>query len=79
VYYVVHSLSDLSRAATHLITHVHPLSKGKCIKSLEEMKSMVVEEVLHMPNAISSAISLAVSKTLLSRHLFNMGKFLWSF
>ncbi len=32
---------------------------------------MVAEEVMRMPNATSFVISLAISKTLLSRHLFN--------
>jgi hypothetical protein len=71
MYYVVHSLSNLSIVAIHFETHVHLVSEGKYRESLEEMKSMVAEEVLCMPNATSSTISLAMSKTLLSCHLFN--------
>jgi hypothetical protein len=70
MYYVVHSLSNLSRVAIHLEAHAHFVSKGKCKKSLEEMMSMVVEEVLRMPNATSFAISLATSKAFLSCHFF---------
>lgn len=71
MYYVVHSWSDLSRATIHLGMHVHPISKGKCKKSFEEVKSMVAKEVLHMPNVTSSAIALVASKTFLFCHLFN--------
>jgi hypothetical protein len=35
------------------------------------MKSMVIEEVLRMPNVTSSTISFAASIMFLSRHLFN--------
>jgi hypothetical protein len=44
---------------------VHFVSEGKCKESFKEMKSMVVEEVVRMPNATSFAISLAVSKMFL--------------
>lgn len=71
IYYVVHSLSDLLRVAIHLRTHEHIIFEEKCRKSLKEMKSMVIEEVLCMPNATSSTISLVVSTMFLSRHLFN--------
>ncbi len=71
MYYVVHSLFDLSRTSIHLKTHAHLIYERKCTKSLEKMKSMVAEEVLHMPNVTSSVISLAMSKTFLSHHLFN--------
>jgi hypothetical protein len=70
MYYVVHLLSNLSRVAIHLETHAHFVSEGKCKNSLEEMKNMVVEEVLCMPNATSFAISLAMNKAFLSCHLF---------
>jgi hypothetical protein len=51
---------------------MHILSpKENCKESLEEMKNMVIEEVLRTPNATSSTISLVASKTLLSHHLFN--------
>jgi len=69
--YVVHSLFDLSRATINLKTHAHPIYERKCTESLEKMKSMVAEEVLHMPNVTSFVISLATSKTFLSHHLFN--------
>ncbi len=71
IYYVVHSLSDLSRVAIHLRTHEHLISEGKCRKTFKEMKSMVIEEVLRMPNVTSSTISFAASIMFLSRHLFN--------
>jgi hypothetical protein len=68
---VVHLLFDLSKVAIHLGTHEHHVFEGKCKESFEEMKNMVAEEVLHMPNATSFAISLIVSKMFLSCHLFN--------
>ncbi len=51
--------------------HVHPISKGKCRESFEEVKNMVVEEILHTPNVTSSAIVLVASKMFLFCHLFN--------
>ncbi len=70
---MVYSLSDLSRVGTHLGTHdQHHVSEGKCKKSFEEMKNMVAKEVLRMPNVTSSTIFLAVSKTFLFHHLFNL-------
>ncbi len=71
IYYVVHSSSDLSKVAIHLKTHEHLISEGKCIKAFKEMKSMVIEFFLHMPNVASSTISLAASTMFLFRHLFN--------
>jgi hypothetical protein len=71
MYYVVHSLSDLSRATIHLGTHAHHVFEGKCNEYFKEMKIMVTKEVLCTPNSISFVISLAVSKTFLSHHLFN--------
>jgi hypothetical protein len=51
--------------------HEHFIFEGKCKKSLKEMKNMVIEKVLCMPNATSSTISLAVSTTFLSCHFFD--------
>jgi hypothetical protein len=80
MYYVVHSLFDLSRATIHLGMHVHPIFERKCKESVEKMKSMVAKEVLHTPNVTSFAISLVASKTFLSHYSsMRMGKFLWSF
>jgi hypothetical protein len=71
MYYVVHSLSDLSRITIHLGMHVHPIYKGKYRESFKEVKSMVAKEVLCAPNVTSSTIALVASKTLLFHHLFN--------
>lgn len=71
MYYVVHSLSNLLRATIHLGMHAHPVSKRKYRESFEEVKSMVAEEVLCMPNVTSSAIALVASKMFLFHHLFN--------
>ncbi len=80
MYYVVHLLFVLSRATIHLGTHVHHASKGKCKESLEDMKNMVVEEVLHMPNATSSTIALVASKVFLfCRASSTRMGILWSF
>jgi hypothetical protein len=56
MYYVVHKFSNLLRVATHLGTHAHPVTNGKCIKSFQEMKNMVANEVCHMPTTIILAI-----------------------
>jgi hypothetical protein len=50
---------------------VHLISEGKRRESFEEMKNMVVEEVLCTPNATSSTISLVMIKTFLFCHIFN--------
>ncbi len=71
MYYVVHSLFDLSKVAIHLNTYAHPIFEGKCRKAFEEMKKMVIEEVLRMPTTTSLAIALVVIRTFLSHHLFN--------
>ncbi len=71
MYYVVHSLSDLLRAAIHLGTHAHHVSEGKCNEYFKEMKIMVAKEVLCTPNSTSFVISLVVNKMFLFHRLFN--------
>jgi len=68
---VVHFLFNISKIAIHLGTHVHFVSDGKCMEPLKEVKNMVAKEVLCMPNATSSTMTLVVSKTFLFCHLFN--------
>lgn len=65
MYYMVHSLANLSRAIIHFRTHAHPIPKGNYKMSFKEMKNMVTKEVLHMPNVTSFTITLVASKTLL--------------
>jgi len=80
MYYVVHSLSDLLKAAIHLGTHAHHVYEGKCNEYFEEMKIMVAKEVLCTPNSTSFVISLVVNKMFLFIiFLMRMGKFMWSF
>ncbi len=81
MYYVVHSLFDLSKVAIHLSTYAHPIFEVKCRKAFEEMKKMVIEEVLRMPTTTSLAIALVVIRTFLSHHLFNEDGegLLWNF
>jgi hypothetical protein len=71
MYYVVHFLFNLSRTTIHLGTHVHLVFDGKCMEAFKEMENMVAKEVLCMPNAMSSIMTLVVSKTFLFCHLFN--------
>jgi hypothetical protein len=71
MYYVVHLLSNLSKVAIHLELHAHPISEGNYGESFKEMKCMVTEEVLLMPNITSFLISLAINKTFLSHNFFN--------
>jgi hypothetical protein len=59
------------KATIHFDTNAHLVFEGEYRKSLEDIKNMIVEEVLCMPNATPFAISLVVSKTFLSCHLFN--------
>lgn len=60
-------------------TNAHLVFEGECRESLEEIKNMVVKEVLHMPNATSFAISLVASKTYLVTISMTMGTVLLSF
>jgi hypothetical protein len=53
MYYLVHKFPNLSRVMIHLGTHSHPVAKGKCRKSFQEMKNMVVDEVYYTPIAIT--------------------------
>jgi hypothetical protein len=41
MYYVIHKLQSLSRAAIHLGTHEHHVVKGMCRESLEKIKVLV--------------------------------------
>jgi hypothetical protein len=71
MYYVVHFLFNLFRTTIHLGTHAHLVFDGKCMEPFKEMENMVAKEVLCMPNATSSTMTLLMSKTFLFRHLFN--------
>jgi hypothetical protein len=71
MYYVVHKFPTFSRAKIHLGIHVHLIAKGKCRKSLKEMKNMVINEVNNTPTTTILAIVLLTSKTFLFRQLFN--------
>jgi hypothetical protein len=62
---------NLSRAAIHLGIHAHLVYDGKCMEPFKEMENMVAKEVLHMPNAMSSTMTLVVNKTFMFCFLFN--------
>lgn len=59
------------KVTVHFDMNTHLVFKGEYIKSLEEIKNMIAEEFLRMPNATSFPISLFANKTFLSCHLFN--------
>ncbi len=71
LYCVVHFMFNLSRAAIHLGIHAHLVYDGKCMEPFKEMENMVAKEVLHMPNAMSSTMTLVVNKTFMFCFLFN--------
>ena len=62
IYYVFSSNPNLSRAAIHTGHHVHPVSDGVCLDSLDLMYDCVAQEVAKTPNAKNSAIVMAASK-----------------
>ena len=51
IYYVFSSNSDLTRVAIHTGHHVHPVSDGVCLDSLDLMYDCVAQEVTKTPNA----------------------------
>jgi hypothetical protein len=77
MYYVVHKFPNLLKAVIHLGTHAHPVVDGKCKKSFQEMKNMVVDEVYCTPTTTTLTIVLFMSKTFIFCRLFN--KDVWSF
>ncbi len=71
MYYVVHKFPNLLKTTIHLGTHAHPIVNGKCRKSFQEMKNMVVDEVYCTLTTTNLSIVLFVTKTFLFCHLFN--------
>jgi hypothetical protein len=71
MYYVIHKLQSLSRVTIHLGTHEHPIAKGMCMESLEEIKLFVEGQVFHTPDTKFSTVALNESKAFLAHHLFN--------
>jgi hypothetical protein len=71
MYYVVHKFPNLSISMIHLGIHLQPIIDGMCRASFQDMKNMVVNEVYHTSTITSLTIALSMSKTFLSRHLFN--------
>ena len=65
IYYVFSSNPDLSHAAIHTSHHIHPVSNGVCLDSLDLMYDCVAQEVAKSPNAKNSAIVMAASKKFL--------------
>ena len=70
IFYVYSSDKDTSRAAIHLGRHVHPVSDGVCLETLDRVYECVAQEVQRTPTAKASAIVMAASKTFLSDYLF---------
>ena len=66
IYYVFSSNFDLTCAAIHTSHHVHPVSNGVCLDSLDLMYDCVAQEVAKTPNAKNSAIVMAASKKFLA-------------
>lgn len=73
MYYIVHKFPNPLIVVIHLGTDAHPIANNKCKESFQDMKNMVVYEVCCMLTTIILAITLYVSKTFLSYHLFNKG------
>ncbi len=71
MYYVDHKFPKFSRVVIHLGTHAHLIANGKCRKSFQDMKNMIVNEVCRVSTAITSAIVLSTNKIFLSCYLFN--------
>ncbi len=71
IYYIVHRLPSISKAAIHLEVHKHLVADGKCRKFVDETRRLIIEEVDCMPNVKISMISLGVTKTFLVTYLLN--------
>jgi hypothetical protein len=61
MYYIMHKQENLTRATIHLNTHDHPVVEGCSRKVVEQVKSLVQEEVACTSGATTLAIALAVS------------------
>ena len=65
IYYVFTSNPDLTRVAIHTGHHIHTVSDGVCLDSIDLMYNCVAPEVAKTPNAKNSAIVMAASKKFL--------------
>ena len=66
IYYVFSSNPNLTHAAIHTGHHVHLVSDGVCLDSLDLIYDYVAQEVAKTPNAKNSAIVMAASKKFLA-------------
>ena len=66
IYYVFSSNPDLTRAAIDIGHHVHLVSNGVCLDSLDLMYDCMAQEIAKTPNAKNSAIVMAASKKFLA-------------
>jgi hypothetical protein len=56
----------MTRVVVHIGCHVHPISDGVCLDSLDLMCDCVAQEVTTTPNTKNSAIVMASSKKFLA-------------
>jgi hypothetical protein len=68
-YYVVHKQENLTRVAIHLGMHGHQMANSCSREVVEQVKSLVKEEVFCTPWATLLAIALAISKIFLFKYL----------
>ena len=61
----------MSRAYIHFGTHEHPVAKGNCRATMEQIRDIVMAQVAKTPTAKASTIEIAVGKELLMKELID--------
>jgi hypothetical protein len=68
-YCILHKIIAFTRVVIHFKRHVQLVQDGMCRESLEDIKTLVENEVSHTLNI--STIGFFMNKSFLSQHLFN--------
>ena len=69
IYYILGKRLTMTRACIHFGNHEHPVSDGMCRETIDQIHTLIGEEVSKTPTAKNSAIALAASKEFLSTFL----------
>ncbi len=70
-YYILYKIIAFTRVVIHLKRHAQLVQDDMCRDSLEEIKTLVENEVCCTPNVKNFTIGFFMSKSFLSQHLFN--------
>ena len=71
LFYVVSKDSNISRACIHIGTHKHPVAKGDCRDTMDQIREEIKVQVANTLSAKASTIGIVVGKELLMKGLIN--------